>query len=81
MTTQELIYYCECGNRADNTHEDGYPDTCADCAHEAECEPLKKITFTNGYLSGQLMATCKKCNFKCPYWECNCDLVHDCEAN
>jgi hypothetical protein len=80
MTTKELTYYCDCGNRADNSHQEGFPDTCAECAHAEECETvIKKITLTNGYLSGQLMATCKKCDYKSAYWECNCDLRHNCK--
>jgi hypothetical protein len=79
MTTKQVTYQCDCGNDADNSHEEGFPDTCSECAHEAECEPLKKITFTNGYWSREPMATCKKCNYKSVYWECNCDLRHDCK--
>jgi hypothetical protein len=76
MTTKELTYYCDCGNEADNSHEEGFPDTCAECAHAEECETvIKKISFSR---SGA-MATCKKCNYRCGYWECNCDLRHDCK--
>ena len=27
------------------------------------------------------MATCDFCSFKCGYWECSCELVHECEGN
>jgi hypothetical protein len=79
MSAETVARLCDCGNDADNYQEEGIPDTCSDCAHEAQCEPLKKITFTSGYLSGQPVAACKKCQYKCVYWECNCDLRHDCK--
>jgi hypothetical protein len=76
MTIKELTYYCDCGNEADNSHEEGFPDTCVYCAHAEECETvIKKITFS----SSGAMATCNKCNYRCGYWECNCDLRHDCK--
>lgn len=28
---------------------------------------------------GTAFATCDFCSFKCAYWECACELVHDCE--
>jgi hypothetical protein len=76
MSAETVTRLCDCGNDADNPHEEGFRDTCAECAHAEECETvIKKITFgRNG-----AMATCKKCNYRCAYWECNCDLRHDCK--
>jgi hypothetical protein len=29
-------------------------------------------------LGGGLVATCANCSFVCAYWDCVCELVHDC---
>lgn len=28
---------------------------------------------------GGYTATCSNCSFVCGYWECSCELEHDCE--
>lgn len=32
-------------------------------------------------LFGGYVATCENCNYVCGYWECACELNHDCEVN
>jgi hypothetical protein len=32
-------------------------------------------------LFGGYVATCENCNYVCGYWECACELVHDCKEN
>lgn len=32
-------------------------------------------------LSGAYVATCDNCDYVCAYWDCPCELAHDCEAN
>ena len=41
------------------------------------------ITLPNGVniSRGTAFATCDFCSFKCAYWECPCELVHECEGN
>lgn len=31
-------------------------------------------------MAGNLVATCDKCGHLWGYWECACDLTHDCEG-
>ena len=53
-------------------------DICADCeddAHFCETELPDGISIARG----TAFASCYKCGYKCGYWECACDLVHDCE--
>jgi hypothetical protein len=30
---------------------------------------------------GFAVASCSKCSYRCAYWECACELEHDCEEN
>lgn len=30
---------------------------------------------------GTAMASCSNCSYRCAYWECACELEHDCEDN
>jgi len=32
-------------------------------------------------LAGNLVAACERCDYVCAYWECACDLAHDCESD
>ena len=49
--------------------------------HEDICaEPMPEgISIHRTILAGNLVATCKHCDYVCAYWECACELVHDCE--
>ena len=38
----------------------------------------KKIEFGFSHFAGMYRATCKKCSYVNMYWECACELVHDC---
>lgn len=31
------------------------------------------------HLSGAYVAACDNCDYVCAYWECACELAHDCE--
>lgn len=41
----------------------------------------KKVEIGFSHFSGMYRATCKKCSYVNVYWECACELEHDCEAN
>lgn len=49
---------------------------------EEDCtEPLpKKIKTGFSHFGGSYIASCTKCEFKSAYWECACDLIHDCKT-
>jgi len=32
-------------------------------------------------LAGNLVATCGRCGYVCAYWDCACELAHDCEVS
>lgn len=53
-------------------------DICTDCEddeHFCEAELPDGISIARG----TAFASCYKCGYRCAYWECACDLVHDCE--
>jgi hypothetical protein len=41
----------------------------------------KKIEFGFSHFAGMWRATCKNCSYVNSYWECACELEHDCEEN
>ena len=45
-----------------------------------ECSQPMPETVTASYKTfGGFTATCSKCSFVCGYWECACELEHECE--
>ena len=68
---------CECGNVATDELENGSP-ACEWCAtHDVHVAPL---SITTGYsqFGGAYIATCALCDYVCAYWDCACELEHDC---
>jgi hypothetical protein len=68
---------CECGNVATDTLENGTP-ACEWCAaHNGHVAPL---SISTGYsqFGGAYIATCALCDYVCAYWDCACELEHDC---
>jgi hypothetical protein len=41
----------------------------------------KKIRFGFSQFGGSYNAYCDKCSFVCAYWDCACELEHDCKEN
>lgn len=62
-------------------------ETCAETSLVSPCCEIPKdgtaanVSLSTARLSGGLVATCSACAFVCAYWECACELVHECEAN
>jgi hypothetical protein len=54
---------------------------CENCYDECTELAPESITFYSARFSGTGVAECKNCNFKSVYWECACDLFHDCNDN
>jgi hypothetical protein len=78
-----MEHLCECGNNADNylaneTPLNGYPPKCGECAHAEDCKPKKKMRFYSAHFGGHGVASCKNCTFTAVYFECGCDLLHNC---
>jgi hypothetical protein len=42
--------------------------------------PPKKMTFGYSQFGGMYLAKCGKCSYTCAYWECACELSHDCKG-
>lgn len=49
-----------------------------ECCENPELPSGVSVGFSR--ISGAYVAKCSKCSFVCAYWECACELVHDCEA-
>lgn len=49
------------------------------CGNEATL-PIG-ITLTSARFTGNPIAECEFCEYRCAYWECPCELEHNCEAN
>lgn len=50
---------------------------------EWECcdaQPTTVMTYHHSQFGGAFNAYCNSCSFVCSYWECACELIHDCEA-
>jgi hypothetical protein len=78
--TKLILTDCgECTNPAEVWQNDPRP-LCDYCAHAAECRPPKKMRFYSARLTGEFRAECKMCDFVSAYFECGCDLRHDCEG-
>lgn len=55
-----------------NTEELTHADTC-------EEELRAGMTIDRTRITGQPVAECAGCKFVSAYWECACDLEHNCE--
>jgi len=42
-------------------------------------QPMPKTVTATYKTFGGYTATCSKCSFVCGYWECACELEHDCQ--
>ena len=71
-TTKLLSYYKPI--RGDTMITDYQEDECTELAPES-------ISFYSARMTGTGVAECKDCDFKSVYWECACDLFHDCNDN
>ena len=41
--------------------------------------PPESVEFDCARFTGNPVARCTQCEFVCVYWECNCELFHDCD--
>jgi hypothetical protein len=79
LTNGRLLTNCsECDNKADVWADDPRP-LCEFCSHAEECDPPRKIFFGNARISGEYRAYCHACQFVSAYFECGCDLQHECK--
>lgn len=68
----------ECTNKVDAWADDARP-LCDYCYHAEQCPTPKGIEFYQSRMTGEPRARCNKCEFVSAYWECGCDLLHDCK--
>jgi glucose dehydrogenase len=61
---------------------------CENLAHSVEAEEghcsqlIQEGVFTyRSIWTGNLTANCETCDFKSEYWQCNCDLNHNCNEH
>ena len=45
-----------------------------------EAKLPKKMSVGFSHFGGAYVAKCSKCSYVCAYWECACELRHDCGA-
>lgn len=70
MVAREFWLCWDCSAELDTEAE-----TLTHDCNEGEHAPIPE-TVTVAF--GTAFATCYNCSFKCPYWECSCELAHDC---
>lgn len=54
---------------------------CETCLEECSTPKPDSVTISRAHFTGAAVATCSACSFTCAYWECACELVHECEGN
>ena len=47
--------------------------------HEV-CELPSDVTITGSHFAGTPVATCDACDYRCVYWDCVCELDHECKT-
>lgn len=70
MTLDLYSYYLDLVERAWAEVQD---------THTCDTELPKSVYFSNTRITGASIAECSACGFKSAYWECACDLVHECQ--
>jgi len=78
MTSLIMSKCAECENSVSAWDDDTRP-LCEYCGCDTELQYSVKIH--TAHLGGHAVATCSECDFTCVYWDCACDLVHECEAD
>ena len=75
------IARCSCSNIATDTFSTGAP-ACEWCVGHESCA-IPSSTITTGYFGwgGEYIAKCSTCSYVCAYWDCVCELDHECPAN
>jgi hypothetical protein len=67
-------------------------DICADCEEETldemetyccgqEATLPNGIVLTSARFTGNPIAQCEFCAYRCAYWECHCELEHECKED
>lgn len=64
---------CYCGNVIE-----WYAVACEWCLDHEGCTAPESVRVGRAWLSGTPLATCEACGRRWGYWDCACDLVHDC---
>lgn len=73
----EMLTYSTCADclndfRADDLTAEMLCESCAPCCENPKLPNGVNVTY------GTAIATCSYCSYRCAYWECACELVHEC---
>lgn len=74
------VTYCDCGNVSTELLITGEP-ACEFCYGHRDCVAPDTIATGVFGWAGDYIAKCSQCSYVCAYWECACELDHDCVAN
>ena len=68
------VIRCDCGNAVP-------PGVvrCDWCLEHEGCTVPAGVRVGMARLSGTAIAWCEECGMRWGYWDCACDLVHDCD--
>ena len=73
-----LIGTCRKCEQNDPTYRyDDCPNDDIDDYNEG-CVAPDSISTGHAHFSGAYVATCNLCDYVCAYWDCACELEHDC---
>lgn len=67
------VVRCDCGNSVP-------PGVvrCDWCLGHEDCTVPAGVMVTSARWTGAPLAVCAWCDWRCGYWDCACDLAHDC---
>jgi|688.fasta_scaffold1860513_2 DNA-directed RNA polymerase subunit RPC12/RpoP len=80
MINTKLFECANCSNRVE--YWDDAPANSVLCEY-CDCgEPIPDgVEFYNTRITGEPRARCSHCDWVSAYWDCPCDLVHECQTN
>jgi hypothetical protein len=76
QTVSEFSTCAKCSNIF-YTRDLNSEGVCSDCFFEETCCEASVPSKVN-IAFGTAMASCERCSYRCAYWECPCELRHDC---
>jgi hypothetical protein len=77
-TDEALIGTCRKCEQDDYTYR--YEDCPKNDLHEGHVAP-DSVSTGYTHFSGAYVATCNLCDYVCAYWDCPCELEHECVGN
>jgi hypothetical protein len=81
MKTLEEIktFSCaECGNKTEHWADTNPAEALCEICDCSELVPAT-VEIYSARFGGHAVAACSECSFKSVYWDCNHDLIHNCD--